>query len=77
MNTLRNLSITGKKMSFWGGLNLVILAIIIFVFPAIVAYAIALMLLVVGVGLIMFSRRLKTPRNRPSQQGQTTFIYTD
>lgn len=77
MNTLRNLSIAGKKMSFWGGLNLVILAVIIFIFPAIVAYAIALMLLVVGLGLMMFSRRLKTSGNRTSQQSQTTFIYTD
>lgn len=66
------------KFGFWTGINLIILAVLIFVFPDIVAYAIAAMLLAGGISLVALSRKSKQHRQaRNSEQGDSYIYYKE
>lgn len=71
---------TLKRFALFGGINLILLSIIIFVFPEILAYAVAALVLMAGVSLTIYGLgvRRNQRNNGPTQHGQAgeTIYYT-
>jgi uncharacterized membrane protein YesL len=77
INSFQSLSKAGKNISLFAGLNLIILSIIIFVFPEILAYAVAALFFLVGISLVGFGMRKSSKRNTQKQtEHQETVYYT-
>ena len=58
-DVFNNLKRVGASLSMFGGINFILLAIAIFIYPQIVAYAIAAILLILGLGMLGFSTRMR------------------
>lgn len=75
-----NLGKTLKRFALFGGINLILLSIVIFVFPEILAYAVAALIMLAGISLSVYGLGAKrSQRNAASnQQGQAgqTIYYT-
>ncbi|MCB0737621.1 MAG: hypothetical protein KDC92_08920 [Bacteroidetes bacterium] len=72
-DVFNNLKRVGASLSMFGGINFILLAIAIFIYPQIVAYAIAAILLILGLGMLGFSTRMRK-RSKNSQYTETYFF---
>ena len=69
-----------KRLAAFGGINLILLSIVIFIFPEILAYAVASLIMLGGLSLLAFGLRgrSKAPPAQEKQQRYTeTIYYTD
>ncbi|MFY0674627.1 MAG: hypothetical protein JXQ87_14605 [Bacteroidia bacterium] len=75
MNTFNFNSIgrAGKNISLFAGINMIILSVIIFVFPEILAYAVAALFLLIGLSLIGFGMRKRVVKSNRATQQETVF----
>ena len=77
MNQFRNISQIGGKLSVFGGINLILLSIAIFFYPQILAYAVAAILMVAGLGLLACGRKIRRRSSGQSNFSEgTTYYYT-
>lgn len=75
MNTFsfNSISKAGKNISLFAGINMIILSVIIFVFPEILAYAVAALFLLIGLSLIGFGMRKRSMKSNRTTQQETVF----
>ncbi|MGB0429646.1 MAG: hypothetical protein ACPGLV_04170 [Bacteroidia bacterium] len=75
-NFQQRVSKAGKNISLFAGINLIILAITIFLFPEILAYAVAALLMIAGISLLGFGLRkrfAKKPNSYENQYQETVY----
>lgn len=68
-----SISKAGKNISLFAGINMIILSVIIFVFPEILAYAVASLFLLIGLSLVGFGMRKRSIRTNRTTQQETVF----
>ncbi len=66
-----------KNISLFAGINLILLSIVIFIFPEILAYAVASLIMIAGISLLGFGLRNKfsKPRKTNNYEYQETIYY--
>jgi len=78
-NQIQNpLGKTLKRFAVFGGINLVLLSIVIFLFPEILAYAVAALIMLAGLTLLVYGLGVRRSQRSTGSQGQAgqTIYYT-
>lgn len=71
-NQQNQFSRAARRFLIIGGINLILLSIVVFIFPEILAYAVAALLLLAGISLVGYGLRIKDkPRAQAGTYGQT------
>ena len=71
-NSSNSMGKAAKRFLIFGGINLILLSIIVFVFPEILAYAVASLFFIAGITLIGYGLRIKKPTSHHrNDYGQT------
>lgn len=66
-NNQNPMSKTARRFLIFGGINLVLLSIVVFVYPEILAYAVASLFLIGGITLIGLGLRIKRQNGQNGQ----------